>query len=142
MEYWRGALEDRGLKISRKKTEYLSFMDERNGDVRMQKNVLKRVETFKYLGSTMANNGELDAEITHRVQAGWKNWKKMTGVLCDKEINVKAKGKIYKTVVRRAMIYGAETWGCKKAQEEELDEDDELDEEDELDEGEELDEEE
>ena len=67
VDYWRGALEDRGLKISRKKTEYLSFMDESDGDVKMQSNILKRVETLKYLGSTMANNGELDAEITHRV---------------------------------------------------------------------------
>ena len=69
----------------------------------------------------MVNNGELDAEITHRVQAGGKNWKKMTGVLCDKRVNVKAKGKMYKTVVRPAMIYGAETWGSKKAQEKRLD---------------------
>ena len=47
-------------------------MDERNGDVRMQNNILKRVETFKYLGSTVANNGVLYAEITHTVQAGRK----------------------------------------------------------------------
>ena len=45
----------------------------------------------------------------------------MTGVLCDKRVNVKAKGKMYKTVVRPAMIYGAETWGSKKAQEKRLD---------------------
>ena len=34
---------------------------------------------------------------------------------------VKAKGKMYKIVVRPAMIYGAETWGTKKAQEKRLD---------------------
>ena len=29
---------------------------------------------FTYLGSTLAEDGELDAEVTHRVQSGWKNW--------------------------------------------------------------------
>lgn len=121
LEYWRRALEDRGLKINRTKTEYLSFMDESAGSVAMQGNNLKRVENFKYLGSTVAENGELDSEITHRVQAGWKNWKKMSGVLCDKRISVRAKGKMYKTVVRPAMMYGAETWPLKKMQERRLD---------------------
>ena len=69
----------------------------------------------------MASNGELDAEITHRVQAGWKNWKKTSGVLCDRNINIRTKGKIYKTVVRPAMLYGAETWATKKNQEKRLD---------------------
>ena len=45
-------------------------MDESVGDVRMQNNILKRVETFKYLGSTVANNRELDAKITHRCRQG------------------------------------------------------------------------
>ena len=69
----------------------------------------------------MAENGDLDAEITHRIQAGWKNWKKMSGVLCDKRVNVKAKGKVFKAVVRPAMLYGAEAWGSKRAQEKKLD---------------------
>ena len=38
----------------------------------------------------------------------------MTGVLCDKKIGLKMKGKVYKTVVRPAMIYGAETWVIKE----------------------------
>ena len=82
-ECWRRALEDRGLKVSRSKTEYLSFNDESVGDVRLEGNTMKRVGNFNYLGSTVAENGDLDREITHRIQAGWKNWKKLSGVLCD-----------------------------------------------------------
>ena len=41
-----------------------------------------------YLGSTMAEDGELEAEVTHRVQSGWKNWKRVSGVLCDRQMNV------------------------------------------------------
>ena len=86
----------------------------------MQGERLKRVEKLKYLGSTMTDNCILDEKITHRVQAGWKNWRKVSGVLCDRRISVKIKGRVYKMVVRPAMMYGAETWPLKKRQEKKL----------------------
>ena len=42
-------------------------------------------------------------------------------MLCDKRISARVKGKAYKTVVRPAMIYGAEAWPIKKTQENKLD---------------------
>ena len=57
-------------------------------------------------------------EVTHRVHSGWKNWKRVSGVLCDRTMNVKIiKGKVHRTVVRQELVYGAETWTLKKAQE-------------------------
>ena len=81
---------------------------------------MKRVTTFTYLGSTLAEDGELDAEVTHRVQSGWNDWKRVSGVLCDRRMNVTIKGKVYRTVVRLALMYGAETWALKNAQEKKL----------------------
>ncbi len=69
----------------------------------------------------MAEHGELDAEVTYRVQSGWNNWKRISRVLCDRNMNVKIKGKVYRTVVRPAMVYGAEPWTLKKAHANELD---------------------
>ena len=69
----------------------------------------------------MAENGNFDAEMTHRIQSGWKNWKRVSGILCDRRISLRVKGKVYMTVVRPAMMYGAETWAVKKAQEKKLD---------------------
>ena len=40
----------------------------------------------------MTEDGELDAEVTHRVQSGWNNWKRVSGVLCARRMNVKIKG--------------------------------------------------
>ena len=37
-----------------------------------------------------------------------------------RQYNVMIKGKVYRTVVRRALMYGAETWASKKAQEKKL----------------------
>ena len=50
------------------------------------------------MGSPLAEDGELDAEVTHRVQSGWNNWKRLSGVLCDRKMNVKIKGKVYRTI--------------------------------------------
>ena len=57
-------MEDRGLKISRKKTVYLKFSGDEN---------LEKVNAFIYLGSTLAEDGHLYAEITHKVQSRWNN---------------------------------------------------------------------
>ena len=59
----------------------------------------------------------METEIAKRVGAGWMNWKKCSGVLCDKRMPVKLTGKVYRTVVRPAMLYGAETWATTKRQE-------------------------
>ena len=78
---------------------------------------VERVTHFKYLGTSMEEEGGMDTEIAKRVGAGWMNWKKCSGVLCDKKMPVKLKGKVYRTVVRPAMLYGAETWATTKRQE-------------------------
>ena len=67
---------------------------------------------------TLADDEELDAEVTR--QTGWKNWKRVSGVLCDRNMNVKIQGKMYRTVIGRALVYQAETWAKKKAQENKL----------------------
>ena len=78
------------------------------------------MNTFKYLGATLAGNGDLDAEMTHRLQSGWKNWKRVSGVLGDRRISLRVKGKVYKTVVRPAVMYGAETWAVTESTREEV----------------------
>ena len=59
----------------------------------------------------------METEITKRVGAGWINWKKFSGVLCDRRMPAKLKGNVYKTVIRPAMLYWAETWATTKKQE-------------------------
>ena len=40
--------------------------------------------------------------------------------MCDRRMNVKIKGKMYRTVLRPALMYGAETRTLRKAQEKKL----------------------
>ncbi|KAK3520102.1 hypothetical protein QTP70_013583, partial [Hemibagrus guttatus] len=121
LERWRFALERRGMKVSRSKTEYMCVNGrEGSGTVRLQGEEVKKVQEFKYLGSTVQSNGECGKEVKKRVQAGWNGWRKVWGVLCDRKISARIKGKVYRTVVRPAMLYGLETVSLRKRQESEL----------------------
>ena len=59
-------------------------------------------------------------DITARIVAGWKKWKELSGVLCDRRMPVAVKGKVYRTMVRPVLIYGSETWTMKRREEERL----------------------
>ncbi|KAI5715312.1 hypothetical protein M8J77_013954 [Diaphorina citri] len=116
---WRTSLEERGLKINRTKTVQMNFGKEEES-INLDGNHLNIVPKFKYLGSTVSKSGDLDSEIEHRVNVAWMSWKRMSGILCDRRMSLRMKSKIYKTVVRPAMMYGSETWPMKKAHEHRL----------------------
>ena len=54
-------------------------------EIHLHGDKLKKVKTFTHLGLTLAEDGELDAEVTHRVKSLWNNWNTMCGVLGDRE---------------------------------------------------------
>ncbi|KAK3545034.1 hypothetical protein QTP86_033232 [Hemibagrus guttatus] len=63
LERWRFSLERRGMKVSRSKTEYMCVNErEGSGTVRLQGEEVKKVQEFKYLGSTVQSNGECGKE--------------------------------------------------------------------------------
>ena len=55
-----------------------------------------------------------------RVQAGWNGWRRMSGVICDRRVPARGKGKVYRVAVRPAMLYGLETVALTKRQEAEM----------------------
>ena len=82
---------------------------------------MEEVKSFKYLGSVVHDDGDLDAEMTNRIKISWGNWKKCQGFLCDPRVPLTLKGRIQKQVVRPAMLYSAETWATRKKDERRLD---------------------
>ncbi|XP_051780460.1 uncharacterized protein LOC127527026 [Erpetoichthys calabaricus] len=108
LERWR--YERRGMKISWNKTEYMCVNErEVSGMVRMHRVELAKVDEFKYLGSTEQSNGDCGREVKKRVQAGWNGWRRVSGVICDRWVSARVKGKVYRTVMRPAMLYGLKT---------------------------------
>ena len=71
LESWRYALERRGMKVSRSKTEYLCINGGNEDEtVKMEITKVSRVKEFKYLGSTVQESGSCEREVKKSVQAG------------------------------------------------------------------------
>ncbi|RXH80326.1 hypothetical protein DVH24_041473 [Malus domestica] len=118
LNLWREVLESKGLRLSRSKTEYMECKFSANGGqnelgVRIGDQEIPKSDRFRYLGSILQKNGELDGDLNHRIQAGWMKWKSASGVLCDRRMPLKLKGKFYRTAIRPAMLYGTECWAVK-----------------------------
>ena len=115
LELWRQTLESKGFRLSRTKTEYMwcDFSGVRCEDegVSLEGQVVPKRDT---LGSMLQSNGGIDEDVSHRINAGWMKWRQASGVLCDKKVPQKLKGKFYRTAIRPPMLYGAERWPTKR----------------------------
>ena len=80
------ALERKGLKISRTKTEYMEYhfsnSRSRNNEVMNFNNQeISKSEHFCYLGSIISKDGELGDDVMHRIKVGWLKWRRASGIL-------------------------------------------------------------
>jgi len=78
LERWRDTLEAKGFRLSKSKTEYLHcrFSAEKGGvasKVVIEGAIIPMVERFRYLGSIIQGNREIDEDINHRIMVGCKN---------------------------------------------------------------------
>ena len=121
LESWKYVLERKGMKVSRSKTEYLCI-NAGNDDatVKMEDAKVPRVKELKYLGSTVEESGDCEREVKKKVQARWNGWRRVLGVICDRRLPARVKGKVYSSVVRPAIVYGVETVAVTKKQVEEM----------------------
>ena len=109
------------MKVNRNNTEYMCVNERQvKGTVKMQGEEVAKVVDFKYLGTTVQSKGECGREVKKRVQAGWNGWRRTSGVICDRGVPARVKGKVYRVAVRPAMLYGLETVAMTKRQEAEM----------------------
>jgi len=75
-ERWMHTLESRGFRVSRSKTEYLhccfSGRVDEGGEVTMDRRSITKVDKFKYLGSIIQQNGDIDEDISQRIKVDWR----------------------------------------------------------------------
>jgi len=71
-------------------------------------------DTFWYLGSMLQKDGDIDEDVRHKISAGWLKWHQASGVLCDRRVSQKLKGKFYRTTIHPVMLYGGECWPTKR----------------------------
>ena len=80
----------------------------------MEGQVVPRNDTFRYLGSILQRDGDIDEDVSHRIKTRWMKWRQASGVLCDKRVPQKLKDMFYRTTTRPAMLYGAKYWPTKR----------------------------
>ncbi|VDO99512.1 unnamed protein product [Heligmosomoides polygyrus] len=120
VQLWQRALADNGLRLNVKKTKFISSEQCAGSILDCQGETIEKVEEFRYLGSDLSEEGSVDQAVRGRINAAWLKWRESTGILCDRRCSRTLKGKLYRTVVRPALLYGSECWALGKAQERQL----------------------
>lgn len=108
-ERWRHALETRGVKVCRNKAQYMRVNERETGvTAKMQRVESVKVDELKYLGLT---TGQVRREVKTlpTVSVGSvSGWRQVSGVIGDRSIAARVKKKVYKMLVRPAIMYGLE----------------------------------
>uniref|UniRef100_A0A914UU89 Reverse transcriptase domain-containing protein n=1 Tax=Plectus sambesii TaxID=2011161 RepID=A0A914UU89_9BILA len=101
LQKWKDQLHSHGLWLNISKTEYMATeLDAANNSIiHLYGAPITRVEKFKYLGSVLCKEGDIDADIKNMMACGWLKWRECSGVLCDKKMPPRLKSKVYQTVV-------------------------------------------
>ena len=86
----------------------------------MKNTKVPRVKEFKYLGSAVQEGGSCERKVKKRVQVESNEWRKVSGVICDRRLPARVKGKVYVSMVKPAMVFGLETVAVTKKQVKEM----------------------
>ena len=115
MDNFSSACSAFGLTISTKKTEVLyqpaDKEDLNEPTITVNNELLKSVETFTYLGSTLSKDARIDAEVDKRIaKASTAFGRLRSNVWERKGLTLKTKLKVYKAVVLPSLLYSCEAW--------------------------------
>ena len=119
-EELQGALEEwndmfkkqksHGLKMNLDKTEVMWVGKQREElNIRLEEKYVKQVNNLVYIGGNISENGSVDVEVRRRIQAGANARRDVEGVMVDRKISRKVKGKVLDSCVVPASTYGLET---------------------------------
>ena len=69
---------------------------------------------FCYFCNRLNASGGCEAAVTERTRVEWNKFRECGEILIRKRSSLQMKGKIYKSYVRSAMLYGSKTWCLRK----------------------------
>jgi hypothetical protein len=61
----------------------------------------------------LQSDREIDEDVSHRIRAKCVKWRQTYGILFDKKVPNKLKGKFYRMAITHVMMYGAKCWVIK-----------------------------
>ena len=110
-----------GLKLNLEKTEVLHIGLQREElDIEQEGKKLTQGDSFVYLGGAVCGDGKTEREVRQRVQAGANAWRAVEGVMADRRISKRLKGKVMNPCVTPACLHGTETLALTELQQQRL----------------------
>ena len=71
---------------------------------------VETVNGFCYLGDRLNFSGGCEAGVTARIRIGWVRFRECGKLLLGNRFPLRMKGKIYRSCIRSAILYGSEAW--------------------------------
>ena len=105
LEEWNGLFTRHELKINAEKTELLHICHQREElDIELAGKKLTQGDSFVYLEGAVCGDGKTEREARRRVQAGANAWRAVEGVMADRRISKRQKGKVVSACVTPACL--------------------------------------
>ena len=79
-------------------------------EVQVGPDKLEVVASFCYLGDMLSAAGGCELSTTPRVKTACKKFKELIPVPSSRYLSLKARGRLYRSCVRSAMLHASETW--------------------------------
>ena len=99
-----------GLKIHPNKTKIMKAKNRSNRKIEIRGQELEEVEHFKYLGSYISADSDIEKEISSRIGQAASAFNKLQRIWKSTILSNSTKIKIYKSNVRSVLLYASETW--------------------------------
>jgi len=88
--------------------------------VRIDNSTFDRVEEFKNLGTTLANQNSIAEENKSRLRSGNACYHLVQNLLSSRLLSKNVKTKIRRTTILPLVLYGCETWSLSRQEERKL----------------------
>ena len=99
-----------GLKIHPDKTKMMKMKNKSAAKTNVHGVELEEVEHFKYLGSYISADSNIEKEISTRIGLAAQAFSRLQNIWKSSALQTNIKLKIYKSNVRSVLLYAAETW--------------------------------
>ena len=86
----------------------------------VEEGTVEEVGKFCYLGDMLDSEGGVERAVRMRVSTAWRKWREIAGLLVNRNIPLKSRGRVYDACIRPVLLYGAESWGLTQRMEEVL----------------------
>ena len=99
-----------GLNIHKGKSKILKVNATSTSPIMLEGEALEEVESFVYLGSMVDKQGGTDADVKIRIGKARAAFQQLKNVWVSNNLGSKLKVRIFNTMVKPVLLYGAETW--------------------------------